>query len=243
MTDTNTRTVKSFVTEDFRTAAVFEKYSIDFCCHGNVALSQACETRGVAVETVADEIASVVSTEGLAGVPYESWGLDQLIDHIVSRHHAFVRRMIPIITKHTQKVAEVHGARHPEVVGIAGRFQLIAGELTNHMMKEERILFPTIKQAELARQGKSHYVAPAFGTLANPIRMMESEHDAAGDGLYEIRSASGNYVPPEDACTTYRVSYQELEAFERDLHQHVHLENNILFPKALELEARLLQSA
>jgi len=236
-------TIKSIVTNDYRAAAIFEKYSLDFCCKGGVTIDQACADRNV------DPAAVYADLDGLAAESrgneprFDQWPVDELIDYIMNVHHRFVREAIPVVHAHTQKVAQVHGSRHPEVVRIAGQFEAVAGDLMGHMMKEEQILFPYIKTLLKAKREGRAVSAPPFGTAQNPIRMMEEEHRAAGDELYAIRSESSNYAPPEDACTTYRVSYQELQRFEQDLHQHVHLENNILFPKAIALEQELLGSA
>ena len=154
-------------------------------------------------------------------------------------HHKYVADNIPLLREFTAKVARVHGEAHPEVVEIARLFEAVAAELEQHMMKEENILFPYIKQ--LAQADSSRQITPPpFGTVGNPIRMMEMEHENAGNILKKIGELSGGFVPPPDACNTYRVSYLKLREFEADLHQHIHLENNILFPKAIELESRLL---
>jgi regulator of cell morphogenesis and NO signaling len=178
----------------------------------------------------------------LSGAPLASgerasdWDTEALIDHILATHHAYVREAIPVLLAHTEKVARVHGERHPEVVVIAKHFATVAEELQQHMMKEERVLFPYIRSLAVARREGKRADTPHFGSAANPIRMMEAEHAVAGDTLYTVRSLSNNYTVPEDACTTYRVTYQELRQFEEDLHRHVHLENNILFPSAIALE-------
>jgi regulator of cell morphogenesis and NO signaling len=148
--------------------------------------------------------------------------------------------MLPVIFAHSQKVSEVHGKNHPEVIEIAKLFEAVHDELSSHLMKEEKMLFPVILHlAELEKTGSKMEVSP-FGSIENPINVMEREHVEAGEGLYKIRELSSNYNPPEDACTTYKVLYQELDEFENDLHTHIHLENNILFPQAIELEKKLM---
>ena len=234
-----TRTIKEIVTDNFQTAAVFEKYSLDFCCRGGKTIDEACAEKGISPETVVGELEQSGNANRSQDDTYASMGLKELIDHIVAKHHAFVRQMIPVISAHTQKVKKVHGAHHPEVVRIADRFEAVAADLQQHLRKEEQILFPYILSLEQAKKtGQGAILAP-FGTVQNPIRMMEQEHQSAGDEMYEIRSLSKRYTPPDDACTTFRVSYQELEEFEKDLHQHVHLENNMLFPAAIALEQSL----
>lgn len=235
-------TIKSIVTSDFRAAAIFEKYSLDFCCKGGVTIDQACSEKNIDPAAVYADLSQLESTAHENTPYYSEWPLDELIDYIVNVHHKYVRESISVISAHTQKVATVHGSNHPEVVEIARHFEAVAAELQRHMMKEEHMLFPYVKSLVRAKRKEGTFISPPFGTAQNPIRMMEAEHRAAGDELYVVRSLSNNYIPPEDACTTYRVSFQELQQFERDLHQHVHLENNILFPKAIALEQELVNS-
>jgi regulator of cell morphogenesis and NO signaling len=232
----HTSTLKTIVTEDFRTAAVFEKYSLDFCCKGGVTIDEACAARNVDTTSVFADLDRLSGESLPSGERFREWDTEALIDHILTVHHEYVRTAIPVLSLHTEKVARVHGERHPEVVTIARHFAAVAAELQSHMMKEERILFPYIRSLAVARRKGRHPEAPSFGSAANPIRMMEAEHVAAGDTLYAVRSLSNNYTVPEDGCTTYRVTYQELRQFEEDLHRHVHLENNILFPSAIALE-------
>jgi regulator of cell morphogenesis and NO signaling len=238
----NTSTIKSIVTGDYRAAAVFEKYSLDFCCKGNVTIEEACSGKNIDAAKVYEELQQLAVMPPGEAPHFAAWPLDELAEYIVNVHHKYVRESIPVIYAHTQKVATVHGANHPEVIEIARRFETVATELQSHMMKEERMLFPYIKSLVAAKRNGGSLTPPPFGTAQNPIAMMEAEHRAAGDALYEVRSLSNGYAPPEDACTTYRVSYKELQQFEQDLHQHVHLENNILFPKAIALEQELIET-
>lgn len=243
MIDLNAATLKDIVTQDFRAAAVFERYSLDFCCRGGMTIDEACKAKGVIKDLVIAEVHGLAPRQGAGEESYETTALDALIGHIVTTHHTYVRTMIPVLGAHTQKVATVHGPNHPEVIEIAAGFARVAEELQHHMMKEEGVLFPYIIALAGAAQAKNPIHRPPFGSARNPIRMMEAEHRAAGDELYEIRGLSSGYAPPPDACTTFKVTYQELQEFERDLHRHVHLENNILFPKAIALEDRLLSTA
>ena len=237
-----TMTIKSIVTNDHRAAAIFEKHALDFCCRGGTTIDQACIEKGVDSALVYAELAQLSQQSGGKTPHFSEWPMDELIDYIVSIHHRYVREAIPVLFAHTQKVAAVHGHHHPEVIDIARQFEMVAEDLTGHMRKEEQILFPYIRDLVKSKRGDRVFVRPSFGTAQNPIRMMEAEHQAAGDELSSIRGLSSDYVPPEDACTTYRVSFKELQQFEQDLHQHVHLENNILFPKAIELERELMAS-
>jgi regulator of cell morphogenesis and NO signaling len=240
MNDIHASTIKDIVTNDYRTAAVFEKYSLDFCCGGGKTIEQACKEKSVNPMVVFEELKNSFSNLPSDESRLNEIELDALIDHIVTTHHAYVLKALPAILKHTHKVASVHGDRHPEVIRIAERFAIVAEELQHHMLKEERILFPYIKSLVRSKTLKTAMPRPHFGSVENPIRMMEAEHQSAGNELYEIRSLSSSYAPPDDACTTFKVSYLELQQFEFDLHNHVHLENNILFPKAVILEKQVL---
>jgi regulator of cell morphogenesis and NO signaling len=227
-------TVGEIVANDFRTANIFEQLGIDFCCGGRQSLAEACRTAGIDSEHVRRAV------DGLAPVAADQdddvtlWPLDRLMDHILESHHAYVRAALPMITDHLAKLVHVHGARHPELLHTKAAFEAIGRELLQHMMKEERALFPYIR--ELAtRDGASSAPSP-FGTVENPIRMMEREHRQAADEMRLVRELTHGYVPPPDGCSTYRMTFDELARFERDLHRHVHLENNVLFPKAVELE-------
>jgi regulator of cell morphogenesis and NO signaling len=241
MLDSKT-TIRNLVADDFRAASVFERHGIDFCCGGNRPVADACRELGVDITAVEAELEAALAP-AQPGLPrFNTWELDFLTGYIVSNHHGYLREAIPTLRAHTRKVAEVHGEHHPEVKVIADRFETIAADLTRHMAKEEQMLFPYINGLAAAGRGGAVPLAP-FGEVANPIQMMEIEHQAAGDEMAAIRQLSGGYTTPSDACTTFRVTYQELQAFEADLHQHVHLENNILFPKALLLERRVRSEA
>jgi regulator of cell morphogenesis and NO signaling len=232
-------TIRSVVADDYRAAAVFERHGIDFCCGGNRPIAEACRERGTDDRQVVAELeAALASAQDQPR--FAAWDLDFLATYIVNNHHAYVRQAVGPMQAHTHKVAEVHGEHHPEVKEIAQRFDLVVADLTAHMAKEERMLFPYISRLSAAARGGELPVAP-FGTIANPIGEMEIEHKNAGDHLAAIRTLSGGFVPPSDACTTFKVTYQELQAFEADLHRHVHLENNILFPRAIDLERELRQ--
>ena len=234
----NSQTLSEIVKNNFKAAAVFEKYNLDFCCKGNKFLATACEEKGVNESEILSELERIKAYQN-SSINYEEWSLDFLIDYIVNTHHSYVRKMIPIISEHVNKVATVHGQNHPELKEIARIYTIVYKDLKQHMMKEEEILFPHIKYLVKSKGNGNKSESPYFGTVQNPIRMMESEHQNAGDELFEIRRLSNNYTLPEDACNTFRVTFQELKEFEEDLHKHVHLENSILFPKSIQLEAEL----
>jgi len=235
-------TLKSIVTDDYRAAAVFEKFSLDFCCGGGITIDQACSEKMLDPALVYAELGELENISNGNTPRFSAWLLDELVDYIVNVHHRYVREAIPVLAAHTQKVAMVHGERHPEVVTIARHFEAVARDMTAHMMKEEHVLFPYIKNLVTAKRNGRPFQLPPFGGAYNPIRMMETEHQAAGDEMSAVRDLTNNYVLPDDACTTYRVTFQELQQFEEDLHRHVHLENNILFPKTIVLEEELMSS-
>jgi regulator of cell morphogenesis and NO signaling len=236
-----TRTIGDLVAEDFRAAAVFEEFGIDFCCGGRRTLDEAC--RGVAADprTVVHALAALPSEVGTVEDPAR-WPIPKLIDYIVTTHHAYLRSAMPAITRHLSKVREVHGVRHPELARVAAYFEQIAADLSQHMMKEEHVLFPYVRDLAEAGDTCGRTQSP-FGTVGNPIRMMEREHQEVSDALTLIRELTLKYTAPADGCTTYAVAMGELRQFERDLHRHVHLENNVLFPAAMRIEGRLCGSA
>jgi regulator of cell morphogenesis and NO signaling len=233
--------VKAIVADDFRTAAVFEKHGIDFCCNGGKVLSSACTEKQVDPELILQEIRQIEESSAPASFRPTEWHLDALADYIVTVHHSYVNRSLPLILTHLEKVVHAHGQNHPELAPIAEQFKAVAGELSRHMKKEELALFPYIKVLVAGERSGTTQDAPGFGTIQNPIRMMEQEHQSAGESFSFIRAASNGYALPVDACATYTVLYRELEAFERDLHQHIHLENNILFPRAIVLEQKVVK--
>ena len=233
------KTLAEIVTDNIRSAIIFEEAGLDFCCKGKRSLKDACAEKKVDVQKIVNELINL-SGDGNETQNVDDWQLDFLVDYIMNNHHQYVRRMIPVITLHADKVASVHGKNHLETIKIADLFLAVREELEMHMMKEERILFPQIKQMILNQKENSQFFPPAFGTIQNPIRMMEYEHTNAGDALYQIRELSNNYSHPEDACNTFKALYSELKEFEEDLHKHIHLENNILFPKSIELESQLV---
>ncbi|WP_298493362.1 iron-sulfur cluster repair di-iron protein [uncultured Algibacter sp.] len=228
--------IGQFVAEDYRTASVFSKYKIDFCCNGNRTINEVCEKKGMDSNVLLDELNSVLNLKGEQTIDYKSWPLDLLIDYIEKKHHRYVEEKIPVLLQFLNKLCKVHGERHPELFEINSLFTASAGELAAHMKKEELILFPFVKKMVNANMSQGEVEAPQFGTVGNPIDMMKEEHDNEGVRFRKIAELTNNYNPPADACNTYKVTYAMLEEFEKDLHLHIHLENNILFPKAVKLE-------
>jgi regulator of cell morphogenesis and NO signaling len=229
----DTTTVGEIVATDVRAAAVLEQFGVDFCCGGRQSLDDACRAAAADPKVVRLALDALPPAAAGAHADVAEWPADRLIDHIVLTHHAYVRSTLPTIAAHLAKLVGVHGERHPELTRIAAEFENLSLDLLQHLMKEEWVLFPYIR--ELA-SGTGHRRRSPFGTIENPIRMMEREHQDAGDELRVIRALSNGYVPPANGCATYRACFAELAEFERDLHVHVHLENNVLFPKAVALE-------
>lgn len=233
------KTVAEIVTENIKTADIFKKNGIDFCCGGNVKIQEICEKKGVDFNTIKEEIYNV-EIETMSTHDFNSWDLDFLADFIINTHHKYVTEANELIIQYSDKVAKVHGHHYAEVVEINKLFHAIANELKMHMHKEEMILFPFIKELAVANKNKTKALPPPFGTIQNPINMMEAEHDDAGDIIKTIAELSNNFTPPAEACNTFKALYAKLEEYQNDLFQHIHLENNILFPKAIKLEQELI---
>ncbi len=233
-------TLGSIVADDYRAGAVLDGFALDYCRDGKRTLDEACCAQAIAVEAVVAALGQLGPRCASTGTPDAGWAADALTRFIVRRHHAYVRAQLPVISAHLAKLSDVHGARHPELLTIGHHFRAIAEELTMHLMKEEEILFPFI--CALARAEAEGSGAPPnmFGTVMNPIRMMEAEHQNAGNELDLVRALTGGFTVPADGCATYRVCFEELADFDRDLRTHIHLENNILFPKAVALEATVM---
>ncbi|MEL1254467.1 iron-sulfur cluster repair di-iron protein [Flavobacterium sp. DGU38] len=236
MENLKNKTIGSFVAEDFRTAAVFSKYRIDFCCKGNRTVTEVCEKQNIDVDTLLENVLQVVQSENSGTIDFNSWPLDLLADYIEKTHHRYVEEKTNVLLPFLDKLCKVHGAHHPELFKIKELFIGCAGELSQHMKKEELVLFPFIKRMVKTKESDGILSQPSFGTVSNPIAMMMHEHDNEGERFREIAALTDNYTPPADACTTYRVTFAMLKEFEADLHKHIHLENNILFPKAVILE-------
>lgn len=227
--------IGELVAKDYRTASVFKDNKIDFCCNGNRSIEAACNENQIDSYVLIQQLEKL-STEGKsASTDYNSWPLDLLADYIEKKHHRYVETKITEIKPYLEKVVRVHGEKHNELYEVEQLFKDSAGELTAHMKKEELMLFPYIRKMVQA-QGNGSTIKSPFGTVKNPIKAMMVEHDNEGERFREIASLTDNYTPPSDACNTYRVTFALLKEFEDDLHLHIHLENNILFPKSIILE-------
>jgi len=234
MTLTATKTVRELAVEVPNATRLFEKLGIDYCCGGYRSLEEACANANVAMDDVLRALEQ--SNDASARIATRDWNtapLGELVDHIVDKHHAYVKAELPRLQTLIAKVAGVHGKNHPELPQVQVAFSELANELAGHMMKEEQILFPYVKQMA----GGAGCEPSCFGTVQNPIRVMMLEHDNAGEKLREIRMATSNYTIPQDACVSYGTLFAALAEFEQDLHQHIHLENNILFPRSVRMES------
>jgi len=227
------KTLAQIVNENHQTASVFERYNLDFCCKGKRSLETACEEKKLPVDVVANEIDELIQQPIKSLTDFSKLSLTELVEYIESTHHAYTKKELAQIFTYLQKVSSKHGERHTELFRIFECFAQLKEEMEMHMRKEELILFPRIEELEAAVEQSD--VCGCDTNIQAPISVMEDEHEHAGKLMEQIRLYSNNYTPPEDACTTYRLSFAALQAFEKDLHQHVHLENNILFPKAIEL--------
>ncbi|HLV92459.1 MAG TPA: iron-sulfur cluster repair di-iron protein [Aequorivita sp.] len=235
------KTVAEVVTENIKAAHVFKKYGIDFCCGGGVSIQRACEKAKVDANLLINELINL-NTAPDRGSNYNSWKLDFLTDHIINVHHQYVEESSPLLLQYAKRVNHVHGGHYKELAEIESLVVQVIQAMAGHQRKEELILFPFIKKLVKAEAEGAEVQAPHFGTVENPIHMMEEEHEEAGEFMRKIAELSSNYTPPQGACNTYRAFYAKLEEFEQDLHHHIHLENNILFPKALKLEKELREN-
>ncbi|NEU09548.1 iron-sulfur cluster repair di-iron protein [Flavihumibacter sp. R14] len=234
-------TIGEIVARDYRKAQAFKKLGIDFCCGGKKTLSEVSKAKGISLEVIKSEL-EAVDRSANSVLNFDEWELDFLTDYVVNTHHSYCRESIPFILEIANKVARVHGGRHPELVKVAEVFARIAQDLVLHMSKEEKILFPFIRQLVNAGNKGSEICSNPFGGVLSPIMVMEMEHEQAGEDLTELRELTSDYSLPADACNSYTILFRKLEEFEIDLYNHVHLENNILFPKAIKLERDLLES-
>ena len=228
--------IGDLVANDYRAASVFKKYGIDFCCQGNRTINDACEKKNVDTKSVLNDLNTAIQKQGDNAVDYKSWPMDLLADYIEKKHHRYVQDKTLEIQPYLDKICRVHGDRHPELLKIQESFNASAGELAAHMKREELILFPFIRKMVKTKQENSTIEKPHFGSVEDPINMMMEDHFIEGERFREIAEMSNNYTPPEDACNTYRVTFALLNEFEQDLHLHIHLENNILFPQPIAAE-------
>lgn len=235
-TEEDNETVGELAARNIASAKVFKTYGIDFCCGGKKTLKEVCTDRGLDPVKVREEIRRAETAPASRPTSYQNWPLNFLCDYIENTHHTYVRETLPELVAIAEKVEVAHGVNHPELAEIKSGIDTLAAELSDHMLKEEKILFPYVRDLVLINSGNLQFQLPHFGKIDNPISMMESEHEAAGQILQEIRELSNNFSLPADACTSFKMLYTLIQEFEDDLHIHIHLENNVLFPKASALD-------
>lgn len=222
------------VKNNFRAIRVLEKYNLDYCCGGKKLLSIVCSEKGLSPESITEELSKI---EGeYVSEKFNFWPASFLCIYIVINHHDYLRRVLPVISAHIEKVVNAHGERFDYLPELKKVFARVQDELLSHMEKEEKILFPYI--CKMQESGNSN-TYPPFGKVDTPISVLIREHEEAGDEIETLKILTNNFTPPQNACTTFKVTFQELEEFYKDLKIHIHLENNILFPKAIEMEAKL----
>jgi len=225
-------TVGAIVAADFRTAGVFARHGIDFCCGGKISLADICQEKGLNPAILREEIVAVQATPIKRSSNYDAWSLTFLADYIVNTHHVYLNENTAQIATYAEKIAGVHGSHHPEVIEIAAIFARIAIDMAAHLREEEEVLFPAIKRIEAAVKAGASAQAADLDTIGRSLVTLDREHEAIGDAVHAIRHLASGYAIPADVCNTFAVTYRKLQEFEDDLHKHVHLENNILFPKA-----------
>jgi regulator of cell morphogenesis and NO signaling len=226
------RTVGAIVAEDYRSAAAFERHGIDFCCGGRATLGEACRAKGLEPEALLAEIAQAREAGPVdRGRNFSAWELGFLADYIVNTHHAWLRENDPSIAAYAAKIAEVHGANHPELVEISALFSKIAADMVEHLREEEELFFPTLKRLEAAGKSGRSAAADDLGLARDSLAGLGRDHEAIGEATHRIRALASGYLLPPDACATYALAYRKLAEFEEELHEHVHLENNVLFPR------------
>ena len=228
-------TIGEIAVKDLRKAEIFKKYGIDFCCGGKKTIAEVCAEKNIDATKIETELRQVSSESKASNISYSDWNIDFLADYIVNSHHSYVRKYLPELRRYALKVAQVHGPQHPELLPIQKLVEEINEELTEHMEQEEKVLFSYIKEIVQARSSGLPLIKQEKD-LAALIEELEKEHDFVGRCLDKIRELSNGYHIPSEACASYKLLYKMIQEFEDDLHLHIHLENNILFPKALELE-------
>ncbi|MBK9722763.1 MAG: iron-sulfur cluster repair di-iron protein [Saprospiraceae bacterium] len=234
------KSVGQYVADDYRAASVFEKYGIDFCCKGNATLQDVCAQKELDPFLIEAELGHVMDSKIAEYIDFKDWPMDLLVDYIEKKHHRYVEQTMPVIKKYLEKLCLVHGGQHPELIEIAAQFNASCDDLKAHMRKEELVLFPFVRQLSEAHQNGTKLNHPPFGSIQHPIHMLELDHAIEGNRFQLIADRSNHYTPPPDACNTYKVAYALLQEYETDLHKHIHLENNILFQKAIYLEAQVI---
>ena len=243
MQNITTKTIREIAVGAPATTRVFEKYKIDYCCHGDTIFDEACRNAGVSPDVVSKKIDELLKVDVRGSLSLAALNLTELIDHILDHHHVYTKQEMEQLSPLMEKVAHKHGEHYPYLIEMNRVFQNICDDLGPHMMKEENVLFPYIKRLEENSSNSTRGSLPPFGTVRNPVRMMRMEHDEVGSLLAKMRDLTNDYELPDGACPSFTALYHRLEVLERDLHQHIHLENNVLFPRAVDLEQKILPTA
>ncbi|MDN4165012.1 iron-sulfur cluster repair di-iron protein [Cytophagales bacterium LB-30] len=229
-------TIGEIVAQDYRTALLFEKLGIDFCCKGNRTIEEVCALKHLDKATLLQNLKDLATQSETGSIDYKSWPIDLLADYIEKKHHRYVLESSVVLQQYLDKICSVHGHHHPELHEVNRLFMASIIELKSHMVKEETVLFPYVRKMVRKLNESNDWSLPLFRSVENPIAMMKNEHEVEGERFQQIRALTDDYTPPQDACNTYRVTFSLLKEFEEDLHLHIHLENNILFPRAIEME-------
>lgn len=237
MTQSKEKSIGRIAAEDYRKALVFKKFGLDFCCGGKKTLEEAAKEKGIDKSAIQQELDLVDQETDDSKQDFINWEMSTLVDYIINRHHQYVKDRLPEINSVLHKVVNVHSEGHPELVELYQNFTWMAEDLLGHLQKEEQVLFPYIKELDKSLRNYT----PENPAIKSAVRMMEEEHETAAEYLENMRKISDDYTIPPGACGSYRMVYALLNEFDEDLKQHVHLENNILFPKALKLEEELLK--
>jgi regulator of cell morphogenesis and NO signaling len=238
MENVHTLSLGEIVKMNYKAAAVFERFALDFCCMGDRNLLEACKEENIQPSQIINELLSLATGDGL--VPdFATWSLEFLIDYICENHHKYIEKKTPVLRANLDKLCQVHGTQHPELFEIRSIFFETSSGLAMHMKKEELMLFPYIKKLERAKALNRPVSSPLFKSVKDLIEIMKGDHSQEGQEFRRIASLSNNYEIPSDACSTFEVTYRLLDEFEKDLHVHIHLENNILFPEAIRIEELL----
>lgn len=230
--------IGQLVADDYRMASVFQKHKIDFCCNGNRTIQEACIESDLNADIVVLDLDAILLDESNKNLDYDTWPIDFLAQYIEQKHHKYVENQIPVLKGYLKKIISAHGNHHKELHDILKLFESTASELALHMKKEELMLFPQVRKMVISHKESAEISEPPFGSFENPIGVMMKDHTDEGERFRQIRALSNDYTPPADGCNMYKVAFKLLEEFEKDLHLHIHLENNILFPKAIDLEKR-----
>ena len=233
--------LSTIVSENFKAAEILEENNIDFCCGGDKTLNEACKEQNISSKDMNDQLEMIMTARDSETEFIKNLDPSELCDYITKRHHSFVRENIPVLKKYLYKISDVHGANHPELHEVKNEFFDAADALSKHMEDEENILFPVVNEMVQAKKDGQNIEAPCFGMLKNPINQMLDEHKNEGDRFDKLAEKTNNFKVPSDGCKTYEITYKHLRDFITDLHKHIHLENNILFPESIKLEKEVIK--